>query len=153
LGEKAAFDFSHISLPGSSPSINALTNGDADFAVLLSVEAVGALRSGQIRALAAFTEDDFIIRGENEILIPSLPSATAQDFGEFLPFGEYFGLFMPNAAPQANITAVESMLQNPPPSFEDFIRERGLIAIPPSIPTSAAHMNRLCPLICQTLRL
>jgi len=138
-------EFEHISYAGSSPAINALRNRDADFAFLISVEAVGALRSGELRALAAFTEGNLVIHGENEIIIPSISGLISEN----LPFGEYFGLFIPEDTPQARLDGIESMIKTAASSdaFANFIRERGLVAETPNKIQNTAQINRISTII------
>ncbi|MCL2456621.1 MAG: tripartite tricarboxylate transporter substrate-binding protein [Defluviitaleaceae bacterium] len=135
------FDFENISHAGSSPAINALKNREADFAVLLSVEAVIALRSGELRALAAFTEKDFAM--EN---IPSISHAIDENH---LPFGEYFGLFIPENVSRARLDGLEFLFQNAAASerFENFIREKGLAPETPDKIQNAALINHIYKLI------
>lgn len=149
-------ELEHVSHAGSSPAINSLRNGEADFAVMLSVEAVNALRSGELRAIAAFTEMDFAIPnadGEYEIIIPSLVNSFRVNSGDFLPLGEYFGLFIPSDTPQNRLNGIESTLQNSItlPTFTNFINERGMVAIIPNSSQNAMQINRLGNLILQTL--
>ncbi|MCL2198522.1 MAG: tripartite tricarboxylate transporter substrate-binding protein [Defluviitaleaceae bacterium] len=143
---KTDFEFEHISHAGSSPAINALLNGDADFAILTSTEITHALRSGEIRALAAFTESDFAIwDGDREISIPS---------ANLLPFGEFYGIFIPANTPQNSLNVIESQIQAAAESetFAIFIRERGLAPFTPSKTQNTTHIENFCYHVCEILQ-
>jgi tripartite-type tricarboxylate transporter receptor subunit TctC len=144
-------EFEHISHAGSSPAINALLNGNADFAILTSTEITHALRSAEIRALAAFTETNFTLASSNsEISIPPI-TGIHSGLDALLPFGEYYGLFIPTDTPQLN--SIESLLQTAvnTENFLTFTHERGLIPLTPDKTKNAATIENFCTHVCQTL--
>ncbi|MCL2204861.1 MAG: tripartite tricarboxylate transporter substrate-binding protein [Defluviitaleaceae bacterium] len=150
---KTALEFEHISHAGSSPAVNALLNGVADFAILTSTEITHALRSGEIRALAAFTESDFAIwDGDREISIPSVVGFNG-NLDNLLPFGEFYGIFIPANTPQNSLNAIESQVQTAAESetFVAFIRERGLAPFTPNRARNAVIIENFCNHVCQTL--
>ncbi|MCL2227414.1 MAG: tripartite tricarboxylate transporter substrate-binding protein [Oscillospiraceae bacterium] len=149
---KTAFEFEHISHAGSSPAVNALLNGDVDFAILTSIEIAHALRSGEIRALAAFNESDFAIySGTGEITIPS---AAGLNLDEILPFGEFYGIFIPANTPQNHLDGIEAQIQAAveSESFVTFIRERGLAPFTPNRTRNTAYIENFCYRVCETLQ-
>jgi tripartite-type tricarboxylate transporter receptor subunit TctC len=151
---KTALEFEHISHAGSSPAINALLNGDADFAILTSTEITHVLRSGEIRALAAFTETEFAIwDGDREISIPSVAGFNG-NLDNLLPFGEFYGIFIPANTPQDRLNGIESQIQVAAESetFVTFIRERGLAPFTPNRTQNTTYIENFCNHVCEILQ-
>jgi len=151
---KTALEFEHISHAGGSPAIHALLNGDADFAMLTSTEIAHALRRGEIRALAAFSESAFTLwDGDREITIPSVAGLNG-NLGNLLPFGEFYGIFIPANAPQDRLNGIESQMQAAATSetFVTFLRERGLAPFTPNRTRNAGYIENFCNYVCKTLQ-
>jgi tripartite-type tricarboxylate transporter receptor subunit TctC len=128
LGGRALLEFEFADYSGSGPAIRALLEGDADFALLLSVEAAEMLRSGQLRALGAFGEDNFILSngGERDI-IPSVKGISG-GLDLILPFGEYYGLFAPADIPARRLNGLGELIGAAADSdeFRRFADRKGL---------------------------
>jgi len=151
---KTTLEFEHISHAGSSPAINALLNGNADFAILTSTEIAHPLRSGEIRALAAFIDTIFTIySGTGEIPIPSI-AGFSPAINTILPFGEFYGIFIPANTPQNRLNGIEAQIQSAAESeaFIAFTRERGLAPFPPNRTQNTTHIENFCHHICETLK-
>jgi len=151
---KAALEFEHISQAGSSPAINALLNDDADFAILTSTEVTHALRFGEIRALAAFSESNFAIwDGDREISIPSVVGFNGK-LDNLLPFGEFYGIFIPANTPQNSLNGIESQIKaaTESESFVSFIRERGLAPFTPNRSRNTDYIENFCYYVCGILK-
>jgi tripartite-type tricarboxylate transporter receptor subunit TctC len=86
---------------GSSPAVNAVLSGEADYAVLLSVEVTAGLRSGELRVL------------------------------ETAEAGEYYGLFIPAATPECRLRGLDKLIEAAAASeaFAAFLNEKELSAL------------------------
>ncbi|MCL2698045.1 MAG: hypothetical protein FWE74_08185 [Oscillospiraceae bacterium] len=85
---------------GSSPAVNAVLRGEADFAELLRVEVIHLLNSGELRVL------------------------------ETLDFGEHYGLFVPAGVPADRLSGLENLIESAVASeaFAVFLNDNGLLA-------------------------
>jgi tripartite-type tricarboxylate transporter receptor subunit TctC len=83
---------------GSGPAVNAVLSGEADYAVLLSVEVAARLRSGELRVL------------------------------ETTETGEYYGLFIPAATPESRLRGLDELIEAVAASeaFASFLSEKEL---------------------------
>jgi tripartite-type tricarboxylate transporter receptor subunit TctC len=140
---RGAFDFHHAPYSGGSPAGNALINGEADFGILLSVEIAGLLRSGELRALGAFGDTD---------IAPSIVGISS-GLDAVLPFGEYYGLFVPVDVPRSRLNGLENLLQAAAASdaFAAFVRNNGLAAQDPGRKQDGELTERFAVLVCWTL--
>ncbi|MCL2638015.1 MAG: tripartite tricarboxylate transporter substrate-binding protein [Oscillospiraceae bacterium] len=91
-------EYEHISFSGVNAAVNALFDGEADFAVLLKTEISARLDSGELRIL------------------------------ETMDFGEYYGLFVPADVQKSRLKSLDRLLENAVASeaFAAFIDENGL---------------------------
>lgn len=90
---------------GGADAIKALLAGEVDFTSQLSNEMIDLLRSGDLVALCALTEEDLVLDGVNYTIptiakfIPELKSS--------LPIGDAFGLMFPSDVPEATKKVLE----------------------------------------------
>jgi len=98
--EQLSGDYGHISFQGVNAAVNALYDGEADFAVLLKTEVAGRLNSGELRVL------------------------------ETMDFGEYYGLFVPASVRKSRLNGLDILIESAVTSeaFAAFINENGLSA-------------------------
>jgi len=91
-------DYEHISFQGVNAAVNALFDGEADFAVLLKTEVAGRLNSGELRVL------------------------------ETMDFGEYYGLFVPESVKKSRLNGLDGLIESAVTSeaFIAFINENGI---------------------------
>jgi len=152
FSSQIALELSHQSFSGSSSAINALLEYQADFAILLSTQAKELLRSGELRALGVFSNDSFTLTGEVDIIIPSV-SGFSDRFDRSLPFGEYYGFFIPKNTPNATLSGYDSMFANAVSSetFIEFTRSSGLEIISPDRELSNDIVEHICSVTNWTL--
>jgi len=158
LSTRVILEFDHISLSGSSQVIEALQSSEqqeaeADFAVLLSIEATEHLRTGQIRAIGAFTgSEHFFQYGNPVVTVPSI-SGIDNRLDNVLPFGEYFGLFIPTDTPQSRLHGLDNMIKAVTESqtFSHFLSNNGLMAITPNRNESSQATEHFSSIINWTL--
>jgi len=143
LSSKGNFEIGHISFSGSSAVIYALAENEADFAVLLSTQAVNELRTGQIRTLGSFHDKEFIITktgpdntkitNPSIITVPAISGITS-GWDSILPMGEYYGLFIPADTNENILNSLEAIIKNATTTdeFEEFMNNAGMIAINPN---------------------
>jgi len=155
---RVVLEFDHISFSGSSQAIEALKSSDlqedeADFAILLSIEAAESLRTGQLRALGAFAEIEYILQnGDSTIHIyPFIGMEGRLD--DVLPIGEYFGLFIPADTPQSQLHKLDTMIRTAVDSevFENFLREKGLVKAIPDRSIDSTTIKNFSSIINWTL--
>lgn len=149
LGTRALLEFDHIDCAGSGPAANAILNGEADFAVLLSTEVKDRLRSEELKALASFAEEDIIL---DEIIVTSI-AGIRDSLDEILPFGEYYGFFIPDDINFSRLMGMDGLLKtvSSGENFEPFLEQSGIIALNPSRRNSEQTIERMASLLCRTL--
>ncbi len=90
---------------GGADAIKALLAGEVDFTSQLSNEMIDYLRSGDLVALCAMTEEDLVLEGVDYAIpsigkfIPALQSS--------LPIGDAFGLMFPSDVPDSTKAILE----------------------------------------------
>ena len=143
LSTRITLEFEHIDHAGNSPAINALLEGEADFAILLSVEAVERLNTGEIRALGAFGETT---------LAPSVTGIDAR-LDAVLPFGEYYGLFIPVDVPAARLNGLTDLIESATASdmFVAMLNEKNLTPVTLDRNQSNEITEHIASLLCWTL--
>jgi tripartite-type tricarboxylate transporter receptor subunit TctC len=99
-------NYKHIAYSGGAPAITATLAGEVDFTPQLSNEMIDHLRSGNLIALAALSEDDLQLDGVG-YTIPSIKKAYPAA-ANVLPCGDVFGLLFPSDAPMENQKTLEA---------------------------------------------
>jgi len=158
LSSRLVLEFDHVSFSGSSQAAQSLQGdemheAEADFAILLSIEAADYLRSGQLRAIGAFTETEFTFQnGDSTINIYPLIGMDGR-LDDVLPVGEYFGLFIPGDTPQSRLIMLDTMIMTTADSkiLDDFSRDKGLVKLIPDRSKSAETIKSFSSIICWTL--
>lgn len=90
--------YKHIAYSGGAAAVTAVIAGEVDFTPQLSNEMIDYLRSGDMIALAALTEEDLELDGV-DYTIPSLKNFMAEAEA-VLPCGDAFGLLFPADVPE-----------------------------------------------------
>lgn len=90
--------YKHIAYSGGAAAVTAVIAGEVDFTPQLSNEMIDYLRSGDMVALAALTEEDLVLDGVS-YTIPSLKNFMP-DAEKVLPCGDAFGLLFPSDVPE-----------------------------------------------------
>ena len=132
LSLKVVLELEQISFAGSSPTVSAVLAGEADFAVLLSTDIIGQLQTGNLRAIGAFSETDFVIKnGDAQITISSVSGLDGR-LDSLLPFGEYYGFFAPSGLSNSQLNKLEETIKTATAAeiFEEFIANKGLLKVP-----------------------
>ena len=158
LSTRVVLELDHISYSGSNQAIEALQSNeenesDADFAVLLSIEIAEQLKAGQVRAIGAFTESDYTVQnGDKTITIPSITGIDGR-LDAVLPFGEYFGLFIPSDTPGSRLSGLDKLIKDIVDSeaFIEFSHRKMLVTILPDREKSTEIMEHLSSTVCWTL--
>jgi len=143
LRTRIPIEFEHIDFAGNNPAINALLKGEADFAVLLSVETVERLNAGEIRVIGAFGETT---------LAPSV-AGISNSLDAVLPFGEYYGLFTPSGVPGRRLNGLTTLIESAAASdvFVAFLSEKKLTPVAPSRRQSSEIAEHIASLFCWSL--
>ena len=160
LSTRIILEFDHISLSGSNQAVEALQNSsdtenEADFAVLLSVDIAEHLRTGQLRAIGVFSNEMYVLHNDDTaITVPPISGIGIDNrLDSMLPFGEYFGLFIPADTPHSKLRSLDSLMTKAVGSevFDEFSKKAGLVTITPDRAKSAATIERYSSIICWTL--
>jgi len=158
LSTRAVLEFDHLSLSGSSQAVEALRSSEehdreADFAILLSTDIAEYLHTGQLRAIGAFSEAEYVLQNSDAAV--SIPSVSGIDsrLDAVLPFGEYFGLFMPADTPRSGLRGTDFFVKSAvnSDSFSDFVRSNGLSATTPERGKSVQIIDSFASIVCWTL--
>ncbi|HSK67866.1 MAG TPA: tripartite tricarboxylate transporter substrate binding protein [Candidatus Limnocylindria bacterium] len=91
-------NYKHIGYTGGAAAVTATLAGEVDFTPQLSNEMIDLLRSGDLVALAALTEEDLVFEGL-DYTIPSIKNFLPE-VEKILPLGDAFGLMFPADVPQ-----------------------------------------------------
>jgi len=158
LSTRVILEIDQISFAGSSQAVRALQNSalaenEAEFAVLLSCEITEYLRTGQIRAIGVFSNEEFILHNDNaKISIPAISGIDSR-LDAVLPFGEYFGLFIPADTALSGLHSLDSLINTSVDSevFSGFTNKAGLANIKYDRHISGAAIEHFSPLINWTL--
>jgi len=152
FSSQIVLELSHQSFSGNSTAASALLEYQADFAILLSSQAKDLLRTGQLKALGVFSENNFILSGDTDILIPPITGFSSK-FDASLPFGEYYGFFIPGNTPSAGLDRLDNMFIEAAGSvtFIEFTRNSGLEALVPDRSLHKEIAERICSVANWTL--
>ncbi len=90
---------------GGSAAIMALLAGEVDFTSQLSNEMIDYLRSGDLVALVALTEEDLVLEGV-DYTIPSIANYIPE-LKDSLPIGDAFGIMFPADVPESTKAILE----------------------------------------------
>jgi len=153
LSIRLFLEFDHLYYSGSTQAVNALLEGETDFAVLLSADITGQLMSGQIRAIGSFGEVDYTLyNNDTAITVPSIAGLNER-LDAVLPFGEYFGVFAPADTQSSSLRGLDSLVSTAVESerFAEFIRNKGLMPVTPDRTGSVPVVNSFCSVVCWIL--
>ncbi|MCL2820968.1 MAG: tripartite tricarboxylate transporter substrate-binding protein [Oscillospiraceae bacterium] len=150
FSSQIVLELSHQSFSGSNQTIDALLDYNADFAILLSSQVIEHLHSGRLKALGVFNKNDFEL-SDNKIIPPV--SNTGDRLSEYLPFGEYYGLFIPSGTPEIQLSGFDRLIKDAvnTESFNEFIQKTGLESVTPDRKQNAALTERFCSITNWTL--
>ena len=143
LKTRLSFEFEITSNTGNNTVSKSLFDGEADFAVLLSIDAASYLRSGELRALGAFGETG---------TVPSV-AGLGDKLDAILPFGEYYGLFAPSDTSENRLRGLDSIISAAITSeaFTVFLHDRELVPAAPDRKQGGETSEHIASLLCWTL--
>lgn len=99
-------NYEHIAYSGGAAAVTATLAGEVDFTPQLTNEMIDLLRSGDLVALCAFTEEPLQLDGLS-YAIPSI-SEFLPDTASVLPCGDAFGLMFPSDVPDETKATLEA---------------------------------------------
>jgi tripartite-type tricarboxylate transporter receptor subunit TctC len=124
LGSADSFEVVPVPFDGDGPAITALLGGHVDFLPSGFTATSEHIRSGRLRALAVVNDAEID-------LLPGVPPITQDypEFGRFLPWGPFYGVFVNRQAPEAvRQTLTRAFHQGAAdPEFEKFVNDFGAI--------------------------
>ncbi|MCM3660983.1 tripartite tricarboxylate transporter substrate binding protein [Georgenia satyanarayanai] len=128
IATAADVEYRHVPYEGGNPAILATLGGEVDFAPQLLVEMHDMLISGDLRGLAALSDEAVTLDGG--ITIPTLADALPE-IADILPMGQTTGLAVPKGLDEGILAAIdegfEAAMQNQ--AFLDFSAENGMQAV------------------------
>lgn len=144
-------NYKHIAYSGGAAAVTATLAGEVDFTPQLSNEMIDLLRSGDLVALAALTEEDLELDGVS-YTIPSIKNFVPET-ESVLPCGDAFGLMFPSDVPQeakdvleaAYLKACES------DSAKSFANEKGMMLQAMTMEESNALRDSTASMVCWIL--
>lgn len=144
-------NYKHIAYSGGAAAVTATLAGEVDFTPQLSNEMIDLLRSGDLVALAALTEEDLTLDGVS-YTIPSIKNFVPET-ESVLPCGDAFGLMFPSDVPQeakdtleaAYLKACESE------SAKTFANEKGVMLEAMTMEESNALRDSTASMVCWIL--
>ena len=127
---------------GGADAIKALLAGEVDFTSQLSNEMIDLLRSGELVALCALTEDDLVLDGVKNA-VPSIKNFIPE-LEKSLPIGDAFGLMFPADVPADAKAALESAFVEAckTDSVKAFANEKGMVLLGSTIAESNALKDK-----------
>ena len=122
-------NYKHIAYSGGSAAVTATLAGEVNFTPQLSNEMIDLLRSGDLIALAANTEEDLALSGVSYV-IPSIKNFIPETEA-VLPCGDAFGLLFPADIPEQAQTILEDAFKKActTQSAKDFADQKGVILL------------------------
>ncbi|MEN3793917.1 tripartite tricarboxylate transporter substrate binding protein [Fulvimarina sp. MAC3] len=122
--EDAAGDLPVTFVPydGDGPALTALQSGAIDVMPAVLGVAIEGVRAGNMKPLTVFSSEPI------EDLPDTAPvTETNPEFEKFLPWGPFFGIFVPNGTPDEAVTALQEAYKTAAatPEFEELMTNRG----------------------------
>lgn len=146
----AGVEYKHVPYDGGNAAIVAALAGEVDFVPQLLVEMKDMLVSGDMRALAVFTEQDLTL--ENGTVIPSI-TTVLPDLAAKLPMGETTGLLMPKGIDEGILEKLDASFAEAmkDEKFLEFCATKGFDVTAMTREESAAYVNNLQSVVAWTL--
>lgn len=144
-------NYKHIAYSGGAAAITATLAGEVDFTPQLSNEMIDLLRSGDLVALAALSEEDLTLEGVS-YTIPSIKNFVAET-ASVLPCGDAFGLMFPSDIPQAAKDKLEAAYLKACGTQEakDFATQKGVMLKAMNLKDSNALRDTTASKVCWIL--
>ena len=139
LGAVTKLNTVSVPFDGEGPAVTAVMGGHADFAPVGVGAATESIKAGRVRALA-------VVNTEPVDSLPNVPPITKEypDFGKFLPWGPFYGVFVRKDTPDdikaALVKAFKTATDNP--QFKQLMADRGTIMMNISGAEAEAFMTK-----------
>ncbi|SHM36948.1 Tripartite-type tricarboxylate transporter, receptor component TctC [Caldanaerovirga acetigignens] len=104
LEKELGVKFTYVPYEGGRPAITAAMGGQVDATIEMVQSMVEAHRSGQIRILASLTNEP--VEG---LEVPAI-GAKYPELAKYLPYGPYFGLFVPKGTPDEVVDVLKNAM-------------------------------------------
>ncbi|MCL2851500.1 MAG: tripartite tricarboxylate transporter substrate binding protein [Defluviitaleaceae bacterium] len=154
FAEGVGAEFLHIPYEGGAAAIIGTLAGEVDFNAQLSSEMIDYLRSGDLRGLAALTEEDLVITGgiDGDVIIPSILNY-APGMTNVVPFGGVFGLYVHEDTHPDVLASIDEAYQFAltTDSMAAYIQERGLVLFGFDREQTAAYLETTASIVNWTL--
>ncbi len=146
----AGLEYKHVTYEGGAKAITAALAGEVDFTSQLLVEMQDMFVSGDMRALANFTENDITL--ENGTVIPSILKFVPE-LAPRLPMGETTGLAIPKGQPEYVYEVLDSAFATAvaDKGFLDFCATKGFLVFGLDRAKSETYMDNLASTVTWTL--
>lgn len=116
------FDVTAVPFDGEGPGITALLGKHIEFIPVGISAAAEHVKSGRVRALS-------VVNNEPVASMPGVPAIVSDypEFGKYLPWGPFYGVFINRDAPDAAKTALNSAFNKAAadPKFVEMMQSRG----------------------------
>lgn len=139
ITSEADIDVIFVPYDGDGPALTALQGGAIDVMPAVLGAAVEGIRAGTMKPLAVFDT----VASETLPDVPTITS-TNPEFEKFLPWGPFFGVFVPNGTPDdvvAKLTAAYSEAAQTQ-EFVDLMKGRGFSMMNISGDEAEAFLNK-----------
>ena len=139
LGAVTKLNTVSVPFDGEGPAVTAVMGGHADFAPVGVGAATESIKAGRVRALA-------VVNTEPVDSLPNVPPITKEypDFGKFLPWGPFYGVFVRKDTPDdikaALVKAFKTAGENP--QFKQLMADRGNLMMNISGAEAEAFMTK-----------
>ena len=94
-------EFTQLPLDGDADCLAAVMGGTADVTTIKSSQVMEAYAAGTVKVLATLTAEQVDVLPGVKPIVEELP-----DFAEYLPFGPFYGVFVPEGTPQEVIDSL-----------------------------------------------
>ncbi|MDR3259502.1 MAG: tripartite tricarboxylate transporter substrate binding protein [Fusobacteriaceae bacterium] len=150
LRSGSGIEYKHVPYQGGNPAIIATLAGEVDMTTQLLVEMEDMIKAGDLRALAAFTPDDIVIKDG-----PTIPSILKfiPNLKDKIPLGETTGITVPKGIPDEALKALDDAFDKAIKSkeFIDFCARKGFIIVGKNRKDAVSYMENLASVITWTL--
>ncbi|MFK7890540.1 MAG: tripartite tricarboxylate transporter substrate-binding protein, partial [Granulosicoccus sp.] len=126
ISNSASFEVTAIPFDGEGPGLTAMLGGEVDFMPSGISAAAEQIKAGNMRALA-------VVNPTPVEILPGVPAITESipDMAKFLPWGPFYGVFVPDAVPDAVKSSLVDAFQEAARSeeFTTLMANRGNIVM------------------------
>ncbi|MDR1834656.1 MAG: tripartite tricarboxylate transporter substrate binding protein [Fusobacteriaceae bacterium] len=151
LRSGSPFEYKHVPYPGGSAAITACLSGEVEVTTQLLVEMEDMIKAGKLRALAALTPDDIVIKDGPVIpsILKSVPGLKAS-----VPMGETTGFAVPKGVPAEALAKLDEAFEKAlkDKAFLDFCASKGFIVVGLGRGPAVPYMQSLASVVTWILQ-